>query len=173
MILIAAVDRNWAIGKQGRLLVKIPKDQKLFLEETLGKTLIMGRKTFEDLPGGQPLYGRDHIVLSRDTGFSAKGATVCRSVEEALERVSDLPDGKLYIAGGEDIYRLFLPYCDTADITMIDYVYDGDRFCPNLELDPEWELVRESEEETYFDLAFTFQRYRRVSGGRKRPRTVV
>ena len=57
MILIAAVDSAWAIGKGGRLLVKIPRDQKLFLEETLGKTVIMGRKTFLDLPGQQPLYG--------------------------------------------------------------------------------------------------------------------
>ena len=61
MNVIAAVDRNWGIGKNGRLLVAIPEDQRLFRQETLGKTVIMGRKTLESLPGGKPLYGRNTI----------------------------------------------------------------------------------------------------------------
>ena len=109
MRLIAAVDQNWAIGKNGQLLVKIPKDQRLFMEETMGKTLIMGRKTFEDLPGGQPLYGRRHIVLSRDPNFAPRNVTVCRSEREALELLQGIPDAELCLCGGEEIYRLFLP----------------------------------------------------------------
>ena len=74
MNLIAAVDRNWGIGKNGRLLAAIPEDQRLFREETLGKTVIMGRKTLESLPGGKPLYGRKTIVLSREAeGASGNG----------------------------------------------------------------------------------------------------
>ena len=171
MNLIVKKNKNWAIGKDNHLLVKIPRDQKLFLEETLGHTLIMGRRTFESLPGAQPLYGRNHIVLSGDAGFSPKGVAVCRSVDEVLQMVSDLPDSELFVAGGEEIYRLFLPYCETADVTMVDYSYDGDRFCPNLDENEEWKLERESEEETYFDLAFSFRRYKRCMGGLRRPRT--
>ena len=148
MILIAAVDSAWAIGKGGRLLVKIPRDQKLFLEETLGKTVIMGRKTFLDLPG-----------------FAQEGVTVCHSIGEVLREVRELPKDEVFVCGGESIYRDFLPYADSAEITKIDYLYDGDRFFPNLDRDSEWELTRESEEETYFDLPFSFCRYERKSGG--------
>lgn len=165
MILIAAVDSAWAIGKGGRLLVKIPRDQKLFLEETLGRTVIMGRKTFLDLPGQQPLYGRRNIVLSRNPEFAPKGVTVCHSIEEVLREVRELPRDEVFVCGGESIYRNFLPYADSAEITKIDYLYDGDRFFPNLDRDSEWALTRESEEETYFDLPFSFCRYERKSGG--------
>ena len=165
MILIAAVDSAWAIGKGGRLLVKIPRDKKLFLEETLGKTVIMGRKTFLDLPGQQPLYGRRNIVLSRSPEFAPKGVTVCHSIGEVLREVRELPRDEVFVCGGESIYRDFLPYADSAEITKIDYLYDGDRFFPNLDRDSEWALTRESEEETYFDLPFSFCRYERKSGG--------
>ena len=69
MNLIAAVDRNWAIGRAGRPLVIIPADQQMFLKETVGKVVVMGRKTFESLPGGQPLSRRINVVLSRDESF--------------------------------------------------------------------------------------------------------
>lgn len=168
MHLIAAVDRNWAIGKDGRLLVRIPLDQKFFLEETKGKLLLMGRRTFEGLPGGRPLPGRRHLVLSADPAFFPEGAELCRSPEEALERLRGVPDEGIFLCGGEAVYRLFLPYCRSADVTRIDYSYDGDRFLPDLDRDPEWRLSAESEEETYFDLSFTFCRYERIAGGRSR-----
>ena len=167
MRMIALTDRKWAIGKGGDLLVRIPKDHQLFLQETLGCHVVMGRKTFESLPGKQPLYGRINVVLSEDPSFSPKGVKVCRSMEEVLELLSDVPRERICVIGGESIYRQFLPYCSTADITAVDYVYDGDRFFPDLDKDPEWKLTAESEEETYFDLAFTFRRYKRIAGGKK------
>ena len=167
MRMVALTDRKWAIGKGGDLLVRIPKDHQLFLQETLGCHVVMGRKTFESLPGKQPLYGRVNVVLSKDPSFSPKGVMICRSMEEALERLADVPRDRICVIGGESIYRLFLPYCSTADITAVDYVYDGDRFLPDLDRDPEWKLAAESEEETYFDLAFTFRRYKRIAGGKK------
>ena len=72
MNIIAAVDRNWAIGLKGNTLVDIPADRKLFREETMGKVVVMGRKTLESLPGGQPLPGRVNIVLSRGEGEDRK-----------------------------------------------------------------------------------------------------
>ena len=94
MNLIAAVDKNWAIGKTGQMLVAIPADQKLFREETLKKVIVMGRKTMESLPGGQPLYGRTNIVLSRDPDYQVKGAIVCHSIEEIWKLI-----GKISVRG--------------------------------------------------------------------------
>ena len=162
MNLIVAVDRDWSIGKDGRLLVRIPADQQLFMRETTGKTAIMGRKTLESLPGGLPLAKRENIVLSKDESFRVKGASVARTVEEALELVKDKNPRDVFVIGGESIYRQFLPYCQTAHVTWIDYRYDADTRFPNLDEEPGWRLAQESEEQTYFDLCYYFRRYERI-----------
>lgn len=169
MNLIAAVDRNWGIGKGGRLLVSIPEDQKLFREETLGKVVVMGRKTLESLPGGMPLQGRTTIVLSRDPEYQVKGALVCRNMEEALEELKRYPSEDIFIAGGQEIYEEFLPYCDVAHITYIDYTYESDAVFPDLDRSGEWRLLLSGEERTYFDLCYEFRMYRRIKGLRRLP----
>lgn len=161
MNLMVAVDRNWSIGRKGKLLVSIPGDQKLFREETMGKVIVMGRKTFESLPGGQPLYGRKNLVLSRNPDFRAKGAEVVRSMEEAMEFLNQFPSDDIYIIGGAEIYRQFLPFCDTAHVTWIDYAYEADTRFPDLDRDPDWEITAESDEQTYFSLCYEFRRYER------------
>lgn len=85
MNILVTVDKNWAIGNQGQLLVSIPEDQRLLREETQGGIIVMGRKTFETLPGKQPLYGRINVILSKDRNYQVKGAVVCHSLEETLE----------------------------------------------------------------------------------------
>ena len=163
MKLIAAVDKNWAIGNKGQLLVSIPQDQKMFRDQTLGKVIVMGRKTLESLPGGQPLYGRTNIVLSTDPAYQVKGATVCHSLEEVQDLLTAYHSDDVYIIGGESIYRQFLPYCDTIHLTAIDYVYDADlRFPVDLDQASDWKLAEEGEEQTYFDLCYTFCRYVRT-----------
>ena len=161
MELIAAVDRNWGIGKDGQLLVRIPTDLKRFQALTTGHTVILGRKTLATFPGGQPLKNRTNIILTRNPEFTAKGAVVCHSVEETLEELKKYPSEDVYIIGGDTIYRQFLPYCDTAHVTRMEHAYDADAWFPNLDEDPEWELTGQSEEKTYFDLEFTFCRYER------------
>ena len=161
MNLIAAVDRNWAIGRAGRPLVIIPADQQMFLKETVGKVVVMGRKTFESLPGGQPLSRRINVVLSRDESFKPKGVTVCRSLEEALKLLKQYSTEDIYIAGGQSIFEQFLPFCTSAHVTALDYVYDADAYFPNLDKDPRWDMVEEGEEQTYFNLCYTFCRYER------------
>lgn len=159
MNIIAAVDTNWAIGSKGQLLVSIPHDQKRFREMTLGKVIVMGRKTFESLPGGQPLYGRVNLVLSRDTQYRVKGASVCHSLEEALCFLEAYPPEDIYIIGGSSIYEQFLPLCGRAEVTWIDFVYDADAYFPDLDKLPGWEMTQESEEQTYFDLCYTYRTY--------------
>lgn len=161
MNLIVNVDKNWAIGYGGKLLVSIPEDMKFFRSETTGKVVVLGRKTLATFPGGQPLKNRMNIILTRNPEFTAKGAVVCHSVEETLEELKKYPSEDVYIIGGDTIYRQFLPYCDTAHVTRMEHAYDADAWFPNLDEDPEWELTGQSEEKTYFDLEFTFCRYER------------
>ena len=151
MNLIAAVDRNWAIGNKGQLLVRIPGDHRMFRQETLGKVIVYGRKTLETFPMSQPLDRRVNIVMSTNPNYKVNNATVVHSIEELL--------------GGESIYRQLLPYCDTAHITKVDYAYEADAYFPNLDNDPEWEITADSDEQTYFDIAYTFVRYNRIKKG--------
>ena len=105
MNLIVAADKNWAIGNRGRLLVTIPEDQKLFRQETLGKVIVMGRKTMESLPGGQALPGRTNVVLTRNRDYKKKGVTAVHGMDEALSFLKQFPDDDIYIIGGGEIYR--------------------------------------------------------------------
>lgn len=164
MEMIAAVDKNWAIGNKNQLLVSIPQDQKLFREETMGNVVVMGRKTLESLPGGQVLDGRVTIVLSHRKDYRVRGAQVVHSIEELLEALKKhVEDGrKIFVAGGGEIYRMLLPYTDVVHITRIWNAYEADTYFPNLEADAHWVLTAESDEQTYFDLEYGFYRYERV-----------
>ena len=162
MKMIAAVDNNWAIGYKNRLLVRIPADQKYFRNETMGKVIVMGRKTLESFPQGQPLAGRTNVVLSRKPDYQVKGTVVINTVEEALEYLSQFDTDDIFIIGGETIYRQFIDYCDEALITKIDREYQADAWFPNLDEMDEWQLVGDTEEQTYFDLEYVFLKYKRV-----------
>jgi dihydrofolate reductase len=163
MNLIVAVDKNWSIGNQGQLLVSIPEDKRLFREETLGKVIVMGRKTLESLPGKQPLYGRVNIVLTKNPDYKVKGAIVCHSLEEVKEELEKYKENDCFIIGGQSMYEQFLPYCNIAHVTYIDYLYSADTHFPNLDMDSEWEMAAESEEQTYFNLCYTYRLYQRKS----------
>ena len=165
MNLIAAVDRNWAIGNKGQLLVRIPGDHRMFRQETLGKVIVYGRKTLETFPMSQPLDRRVNIVMSTNPNYKVNNATVVHSIEELLEVVSAYPSEDVYVIGGESIYRQLLPYCDTAHITKVDYAYEADAYFPDLDKDPDWEITADSDEQTYFDIAYTFVRYNRIKKG--------
>ena len=160
MKLIVAADRNWAIGKNNKLMWSIPADMKFFRETTQGNVVIMGRKTLESFPQGQPLKNRVNIVITRNPSYKVKDAVVVHSVEEAIEE-SRKYDGDVFVIGGESIYRAMLPYCDTELVTRIDYAYEADTWFPNLDEDEEWELTDEGEEQTCFDLEYAFTRYER------------
>ena len=161
MNLIVAVDENWAIGNKGELLVRIPNDMKMFRQETTGKVVVLGRKTMETFPQGKPLPNRENIVLSKSLEYKVDGAEVLHSIEEVLEYVKEYDTKDVYIIGGDSIYAQFLPYCDTAHVTKIEHKYEADTFFPNLDLDEEWEVSAESDEQTYFDIPYYFMKYTR------------
>ncbi|MBO6129833.1 MAG: dihydrofolate reductase [Pseudobutyrivibrio sp.] len=159
MNLIVAVDKNWAIGKENKLLVSIPDDMKFFRETTTGKVVVMGRKTLESFPNSKPLPNRVNIVLTRDKDYDAKGAVVVHSKEELDNELKKYNTEDIFIIGGESIYRLMLDACDRAFVTYVDYGYDADTYFPNLDEASNWKLAEESEEQTYYDIEFYFRTY--------------
>lgn len=164
MNIIVAVDKNWAIGKNNKMMWSIPADMRFFREKTTGHVVVMGRKTLESFPNGLPLKQRTNIVLSRDKNYQVKGTLVMHTTEELLEHLKGYAPEEIFIIGGESIYRQFLPYCDTAYVTKIDHAYDADTHFPNLDEMPEWEMTEAGEEQTSFDLEFVFTKYERKSG---------
>ena len=161
MNLIVAVDQNWAIGKNNQLLVRIPADQKFFRETTTGKVVVMGRKTLESFPNGLPLKNRVNIVLTHNPDYKVKDAIVVHSMDELHEELKKYKSEDIYVIGGQKIYEQLVDECDVAHVTKINYAYDADAFFPNLDEKPEWEITADSEEQTYFDIPYTFLKYER------------
>ncbi len=161
MNIIVAVDKNWAIGYQNQLLVSIPADMRFFRDETMGKVVIMGKNTLESFPGGLPLKKRVNIVIALEQDYKVKDAIVVNSIEDALKAAESYRSEDVYVIGGASIYRQLLPYCDIAHITKIDYAYLADTYFPDLDEMQDWILAEETEEQTYYDLTYTFCRYER------------
>ena len=168
MNIIVAVDNNWGIGYRGNLLVSIPQDRHLFRDETTGKVIIMGRKTLESLPNKKPLPNRTNVILTHDPNYCVSttmvGETavyVVHSVDETMKLLKELDVNSedVFVIGGEQVYREFLPFCDVCHVTYVDYRYNADRHFPNLDEDPQWVLAVESDEQTYFDLEYYFRMY--------------
>lgn len=135
--LIYACAENGVIGRDNTMPWHIPADLKRFKALTMGKPMVMGRKTFASLPGLLP--GRRHIVLTRDTAWQAEGAEAAHSVGEALALAGD---GEVAVVGGAEIYALFLPLAMRVELTEVDGTFDGDTHMPPL--GPEWrEVARE------------------------------
>lgn len=159
MNLIVAVDNHWAIGYQDNLLVRIPQDQKFFRDTTMGHTIVLGRKTLAGFPNGQPLAGRTNIILSRNQDFTVRNAQTVHSLEELSAALTQFDMEEVYVCGGAQVYKLLLSYCRYAHVTKIDYTYQADTYFPNLDALENWELIGDSEEQTYFDLTYGFFLY--------------
>jgi dihydrofolate reductase len=126
LILIAAVARNGAIGRDNQLLCRISEDLKFFKRTTLGSPIIMGRKTWDSI--GRPLPGRRNIVITRNAEWQVDGVERAASLDDALALVHDAP--KVFIVGGGEIYRQALPMADQLLLTEIDADFEGDVFFP-------------------------------------------
>jgi dihydrofolate reductase len=140
---IVAVAANGVIGKENKLPWHIPEDLKWFKENTMGKPMIMGRKTFESL--GRLLPGRPHIVVSRDENYGVEGIYLASSTDKAIELAENLAGelgvDEIMVIGGENIYRQMLPMISRVYRTYVDASPDGDAYFP--ELDQNWRIVSE------------------------------
>ena len=141
MTLILVADNDWAIGRDGGLLTRLPEDMKFFRETTTGHAVVMGRKTWESFPK-RPLPDRENLVISR-TAKQLDGARVFGSVEEFLDFSREY-DREIYVTGGGEIYAQLLPYCDTALITRVYECFGGDTFVSDFDALPDWKLTEQS-----------------------------
>ncbi len=161
MNIVATVDKSWGIGKGGSSLVLIPKEKSLIMEETKNKVVIFGRKTFEKFNFGNALYGRTNIVFSKNKACNFKNVIKVSSLEECLAylQAENIKDEDIFIIGGKSMYELFFKYASFIHITMIDFEYEADEFFVDLDKHKDWQLLLETEEETYFDLSYKFKLY--------------
>ena len=155
MIFIAAVDKNWGIGKDGDQLIYLKEDLKRFQALTTGKTVILGRRTLATFPGGKPLKWRENFILSANPNFSVDDAMVFQDIPSLLAHA---PEDSVVIGGGR-VYQALLPYCTTAYITKIHATFPADTFCPDLDADPAWELTEESAPLEQDGIAFHYTTY--------------
>lgn len=141
--IVAAMTRDGGLGRKGELLYRISADMKHFKAVTMGKPIVMGRKTFESFPNGA-LPGRRNIVITSDYGYSAPGISVAHSREEALSLAGDVEE--VMIIGGGEVYRQMMPEASVLELTVIDAdaPSDADTFMPSIDFD-EWTCVDESE----------------------------
>lgn len=159
--LIYARAANGAIGKDGVMPWHLPEDLAHFKRTTLGCPVIMGRKTWESLPARfRPLPGRTNVVVTRQQGWSAEGAKVAHSLDEAIRLCGDAADA--WIIGGADIYAQALPLASTAVVTEIEASYDGDAFAP--QFGPEWKETARERHVSSTGLKFSFVTYTNTAG---------
>lgn len=161
MNMIVAADNHWAIGNKNKLLVSIPNDMKHFREETVGKVIVYGRKTLATFPQGMPLRDRKNIILSHRDDLQIKDAVVVHSLLELQEELKKYRSEDVYIVGGASVYEQLLFWCDVVHVTKVDHIYEADAFFPNLDQMEEWEITADSDEHTYFDIAYQFLKYER------------
>lgn len=155
--MIAAAAANGVIGANNRLLWKLPADMAYFVANTKGKPVLMGRKTFESLR--RPLPNRTNIVLSRTLTSAPEGCELVRSPQEALEKYGT---ENMMVIGGEEVYRLMLPYADRILLTEIGDEYEGDAYFPEFDRG-EWTLVSRTEgvRDENNDMPYAFAVYER------------
>ena len=141
--IVVARAQNGVIGRDGKLPWHLPADLKRFKALTMGSVMVMGRKTFDSLPGLLP--GRRHIVLTRDGGWSAEGAEVAHDVDRALALAGN---GPVSVIGGADIFALFLPIADRIELTEVLDDVPGDTFMPDPREAGEWRELWSEEHQT-------------------------
>ena len=156
MFIVAVVDRNWAIGKDGDLLYRIPADMINFRETVSGKIVVYGKNTLPLLPEGKPLDFCENLILTHDRMFSCDGATIIHSIAE-LEKY---PTNDLYIIGGASVYQQLYQKCKYALLTYIDNVtLDSDSFFPDLSKLDEWKIISQTPAIKYQGLSYMYVTY--------------
>jgi dihydrofolate reductase len=156
--MIAAMDKNRVIGMDNDIPWKLPRDQAYFRKITLDHTIIMGRKNYESM--GKPLDRRKNVILSRSVD-AIEGCEVFKSIDQVLSIYGE--EDELFIIGGEEIYKQFLPYANRLYITLIDHEFEGDTYFPLINKDL-WEVASVTNGETDKDnpYNYTFYVYERI-----------
>ena len=157
MNLIVAVSLDYAIGKNNKLLFRLPTDMAFFKEKTMDKVVVMGEKTYLSLPK-RPLLNRINIVLSDNPNFVADGAIVEHTLDDLFKELKKYRSEDIFVCGGASIYNLLMNYCDTAYVTKVEKIVDADTYIDDIEKRG-FVLKEVSPQIEENDLTFTFQTY--------------
>lgn len=159
--IILHVDKEWGIGKKNDLMFHLPKDMAFFRNTTRGHVVVMGENTLLSFPNSKPLKNRINVVLSADPTHNYEGCLNFHSMDDLHRKMKEYEDDgeDVYVIGGASMYRALLPYCDDALVTKVDAVGGADVFFPNLDENPSFECVEQSEKEKDEDAYITFTRY--------------
>ena len=155
---IVAVSQSWGIGKDGRLLFRLSADLRRFKALTTGRTVVMGRKTLQSLPGGKGLPNRRNLVLSRRMDYDPENAEVVTSVEALLRTAGE----DAFVIGGQQVYEQLLPHCERVHVTKVLADAPADAFFPNLDEDPAWRIASVSDVLTESGISFQYVEYCRA-----------
>ena len=155
---IVAVSQSWGIGKDGRLLFRLSADLRRFKALTTGRTVVMGRKTLQSLPGGKGLPNRRNLVLSRRMDYAPENAEVVPSVEALLRTAGE----DAFVIGGQQVYEQLLPHCERVHVTKVLADAPADAFFPNLDEDPAWRIASVSDVLTESGISFQYVEYCRA-----------
>ena len=158
MDLIVAVYDDWGIGKDGTQPVALSADRKFFRETTRGATVVVGRKTLADFPGGRPLPNRENIVLTRQN-IAIDGVVVCHSPEEAVAYTRSHP--QTFVIGGGSVYKQMLPFCENAYVTKVHCAPESDTYFPDLDEMPDWYLAEVLQSGTENDIDYQMCLYKK------------
>lgn len=157
---IVAIYDDWGIGANGTQPVAVAADRRFFRNTTKGATVIVGRKTLQDFPGGRPLPNRRNILLTRQE-LHMEGVEVAHSTREALELAGG--DEKVFVIGGGSVYAELLPLCSRVYVTRVHAIPDSDTFFPNLDADPGWKMTQVLESGEEYGVRYEMCVYERVS----------
>ncbi|MBE6020352.1 MAG: dihydrofolate reductase [Clostridiales bacterium] len=155
---IVAVDEKWAIGKNNDLLFSIPEDMKYFRKMTLGAAVVYGKNNLLSFPGGKPLPKRRNIVISTSLELS-EDYEVVRNLEELAGLLKAEKDREIFVIGGAEVYAQLLPYCSNAYVTKMFRDFKGEKFFPDLDKLPEWDLKEEGMLLDHEGLKYSFNIY--------------
>lgn len=159
MNLIVNVDLDWGIGFNESLLERIPDDMKFFRKTTIGKVVILGRKTLASFPSGRPLKDRTNIILTTDTSFKCDEAIICNSIEDLFNKILEYNSEDIFVIGGDTVYRQLLPYCSKAYVTKYYKHHSANKFFPNLDSDSDWILTEIGPIQFFNEIQFNFNTY--------------
>ncbi len=159
MNMIVAVDRNWGIGKDNKLLASVPGDMAFFKSMTMDKVVVMGRRTLESMPGKRGLRNRINYVLTRSTDFTAERCIVVHSEEELFSELAKYESDEVFLIGGASLYNKYYDRCEKLYVTKLQADLGADTFIVNLDEDERYAIADESELHEENGISYKFCTY--------------
>lgn len=163
MNMYVIADNNWGITFHGKPFVSIPAEKKSRLQEIAGKVIVYDLNYLNELPGQQALKGAVNIIFTDGQDVKVKDAKVFKTIDEVRAEVKKYPSEEVYIISNENLYKAFLADADVVHVTKIDYSYEADAFFENLDKNPDFKIVADSDEQYCFDIVYSFLKYKRLT----------